>query len=147
MKTSLYNNNAEETLSVQGKVMDEIVDKALLPIFELAVANNYSLRDLVNIIVIAADVIAAENCIRLGIKERQAEREKLASCDVSRVKLAKPEDWCKMFGVEVIDPDGWQGTKPDWDTPITLDMFKSRFVVSTTRVSDKAQYKRNMHLF
>ena len=66
---------------------------------------------------------------------------------VSGVRL-KPTEWCKVFGVEVIDADGWRDRWGlSWDTAITRDMFIPRFMGSTTRVIDRQKYVLWQHLF
>jgi hypothetical protein len=57
-----------------------------------------------------------------------------------------PEQWCDIFGVQVIDPDGWRGTFPSWDTPITRDMFVSRYRTSTVRIVDFEKYRAWKHI-
>jgi hypothetical protein len=55
--------------------------------------------------------------------------------------IRTPKEWCDFFGVEIIDPDGWRGTSPSWNTRITRDMFKSRYQASTVRTVDKEKFK------
>ena len=47
--------------------------------------------------------------------------------------LRKPCEWCKIFGVEVIDPDGWDrdNFEVSWNTPITKAEFRNRASNST----------------
>jgi hypothetical protein len=43
-----------------------------------------------------------------------------------------PEEWCRAYGVSVLDPDGWRGQDArDWDDPITLLEFERRALLST----------------
>ena len=65
---------------------------------------------------------------------------------VNHLTRLTPTEWSDLFGVEVIDPDGWRGAmKPDWNTPITRDMFKTRYQMSTCRVVDKKKYAQWQH--
>lgn len=53
-----------------------------------------------------------------------------------------PAEWCVLFGVEVVDPDGWRGTDgPAWEHPITLEGFAKRFVCSTVRILNSQKYQ------
>jgi hypothetical protein len=50
----------------------------------------------------------------------------------------RPEDWCRIHKVVILDPDGWRGVdSPSWDTPIDEDEFLERMSVSTICSSDK----------
>ena len=42
-------------------------------------------------------------------------------------------EWCLLFGVTVIDPDGWdrKDFQRSWNEPITEAEFKRRVAVST----------------
>lgn len=44
-----------------------------------------------------------------------------------------PEQWERMLGVEVLDPDGWRGNMLAWEIPITREDFLRRAAESTTR--------------
>ena len=67
---------------------------------------------------------------------------------VNHLTRMTPTEWCNVFGVEVIDPDGWRhGYQPDWNTRITRDMFISRFMESTTRIVNGEKYAKWKHLF
>lgn len=50
--------------------------------------------------------------------------------------------WCLEFGVEVIDPDGWDRSSLDesWMEPITLDEFVARVMRSTVRTLGSLPY-------
>ena len=52
------------------------------------------------------------------------------------MKKLTPNEWCEIFGVEVIDADGWRGER-DWQTPIGLREFMWRYNESTVRIVDK----------
>lgn len=49
-----------------------------------------------------------------------------------------PDDWCKIKGIEVLDPDGWRGEdgRP-WADPISEDEFALRMGTSTVRISKR----------
>lgn len=42
-----------------------------------------------------------------------------------------PEDWQRVTGVRIIDPDGWTTNMLDWGAPLTRDDFLSRAACST----------------
>jgi len=75
----------------------------------------------------------------------------LAHCepaiDIPAPKRKTPVEWCASTGVQVLDPDGWRHQSPSWETPITWDMFLSRFNESTVRIVDKEKYLLHKHLF
>lgn len=52
----------------------------------------------------------------------------------AREDLKTPDEWCRIEGVEVMDPDGWRGRdgRP-WTDPITLAEFKNRLIICTMR--------------
>jgi hypothetical protein len=54
-----------------------------------------------------------------------------------------PGEWCEMFGVKVVDPDGWRGRNPTWFTAIPFDMFLSRYCESTTRVLNQTVFRKS----
>lgn len=44
----------------------------------------------------------------------------------------RPEDWCRIYKVLILDPDGWRKVgSPSWDTPIDEEEFIDRMSVST----------------
>lgn len=44
-----------------------------------------------------------------------------------------PDEWCKIRGIKILDPDGWRGPNdPSWDTPIDWMEFSERASRSTT---------------
>lgn len=43
------------------------------------------------------------------------------------------DEWCSIFRVEVLDPDGWREDGLPWDAPITEREFQRRASVSTIR--------------
>lgn len=64
----------------------------------------------------------------------------------SRETRKFPHEWCTLFGVEVVDPDGWRGRYAiPWDVAITLDMFVSRYRVSTCRIVNRERYAKYAH--
>ena len=44
-----------------------------------------------------------------------------------------PEEWEKITGVEIIDPDGWRNIKKDWADKITIDEFMELATPSTCK--------------
>jgi hypothetical protein len=93
----------------------------------------------------AIDVVATLE----KVPELRPKMAKLKTTKVSAKRdIRTPAQWCEFFGVEVIDPDGWRhGKQPSWNTPITRDMFKERYFMSTVRVADKAKYAQWKHYF
>ena len=48
--------------------------------------------------------------------------------------LLTPDNWCMLYHVQVLDPDGWRGANHKlWSVPITLEEFIERFNRSTAR--------------
>ena len=49
--------------------------------------------------------------------------------------LKTPEEWSKIKGYRIMDPDGWRTSDaPDWNTPINEAEFLRRAAVSTIRI-------------
>ena len=48
-------------------------------------------------------------------------------------ELRPAAEWCEVYGVEVLDPDGWRHDRTPWDAPITSESFLERAMVSTIR--------------
>lgn len=48
--------------------------------------------------------------------------------------LRTPDEWQKMLGVKVLDPDGWdrRNLEESWSEPISEDEFRIRASMSTT---------------
>lgn len=48
-------------------------------------------------------------------------------------ELLLPEEWCKIFSVTVIDPDGWDRNnfEESWNTRISRSEFLSKMMLST----------------
>ena len=68
-------------------------------------------------------------------------------CSQGQPKRRTPDAWSYMFGLYVIDPDGWRDYSLSWNAAITQDMFISCFNRSTVRISDIGRYKLYAHLF
>lgn len=44
--------------------------------------------------------------------------------DLAWPELKTPDEWCKIKGFRIMDPDGWRGhDRPDWDCPLTEEAF------------------------
>lgn len=55
-------------------------------------------------------------------------------CECTNSDLRTPEEWCKVFRVEIMDPDGWRSEgDPKWTDPISAEEFKQRMWISTIR--------------
>lgn len=66
----------------------------------------------------------------------------------SRTNLKTPAEWCAKFGVEVLDPDGWNRKDPNcMKYPITQSEFIEKYQHSTARVVDYEKYLTYRHLF
>jgi hypothetical protein len=51
--------------------------------------------------------------------------------------LKTPDEWCKLLGYEVMDPDGWRGSNGrPWMDPISQAEFEARIVTCTLRRVD-----------
>lgn len=66
--------------------------------------------------------------------------------------LKTPDEWCKLLGYEVMDPDGWRGSNGrPWTDPISQAEFEARIVTCTLRRVDPrsefraAQQERRNH--
>ena len=58
-------------------------------------------------------------------------------------------DWCKLTGVVVLDPDGWDRKAPnfdaDWDKEISFDTFWDKAANSTTKgMADLDEMKKSL---
>lgn len=61
----------------------------------------------------------------------------------SRTEHRTPDAWCALYGLEIVDPDGWRrADAPSWDTLISLPEFWRRFTASTTRGAAPSVYDR-----
>lgn len=40
--------------------------------------------------------------------------------------LRTPEEWCKLLGASIMDPDGWRDGTRAWEEPITKEEFDER---------------------
>lgn len=96
----------------------------------------------------------SEHILRFGLNTRKAERASTTLpaplIENKRIenKRMTPKQWSELFGVEVIDPDGWRnGSNITWLTPITQDMFIARYNASTVRVIDRERHQQWRHLF
>lgn len=45
--------------------------------------------------------------------------------------LKKPEEWGKILGWRVLDPDGWRKDDKPWEEPITENEYMERLFWST----------------
>jgi muconolactone delta-isomerase len=53
--------------------------------------------------------------------------------------VMSPQQWCDVYGVRIIDPDGWRSRDaPPWDQPITLVEFARRARICTTDAANPA---------
>lgn len=103
----------------------------------------------------------AVGILRKAINMRKAEREadkKTIDVDATVTKRGcspdnrkTPVQWSDKFGVEVVDPDGWDRASKDWQAewnrPLTQSQFIEKFQRSTTRVVDRVKYQTYKHLF
>ena len=46
-------------------------------------------------------------------------------------RLLTAHEWCDLYEIQIIDPDGWRGAGPTLDTRITKSDFHSRLNIST----------------
>ena len=115
----------------------------------------------------AVDVVCSEQILRQAIALRKAEREKAMTVDVAAAKVVEfanqelktkkvsakrdvrtPAQWCEFFGVEVIDPDGWNRYDPNcMSYPISQSMFIECYQKSTCRIVDSDKFRKYQHLF
>jgi hypothetical protein len=42
-----------------------------------------------------------------------------------------PEEWQKITGIIIYDPDGWREDNKNWDDPIDQDEWNRRMIIST----------------
>ena len=49
----------------------------------------------------------------------------------SQADMRKPEEWAKMEGIVIIDPDGWRNRGKSFDEPVSLLDFESMAEYST----------------
>lgn len=42
-----------------------------------------------------------------------------------------PDFWSAMYGVRILDPDGWRRDGKDFDEPLTFDEWRDRMLEST----------------
>ena len=44
-----------------------------------------------------------------------------------------PELWCKLTGIEILDPDGWNRAdyQNDWNKPLNFEQFYGKAILST----------------
>lgn len=111
--------------------------------------------------VLAAINVSAECCLREAIEMRKNERAvdvaaaKIVEVANQKLKTTKhpakrqtPAQWCKHFGVEVLDPDGWNRHDPNcMSYPISQSMFIECYQKSTCRIVDSDKFRKYQHLF
>lgn len=69
-------------------------------------------------------------------------REGVAPAAVS-VELRTPEEWGELYGVDIMDPDGWRSADaPAWTEPITLADFYKRARRCTVRNCATVDWQR-----
>jgi hypothetical protein len=55
-------------------------------------------------------------------------------------KLRTPEEWCKLTGTRILDPDGWRmRDAPPWEYPISELEFHWRAGMSTVSIANPAR--------
>jgi hypothetical protein len=60
-------------------------------------------------------------------------------------ELKTADEWSKLYGVVVRDPDGWRvEDAPSWETPITEDDFSSRMARSTVQIIDPYAFLKHV---
>lgn len=109
--------------------------------------NNLLVVDIIH-----ANEKGGRELLRQTLNERQllahAEPAIEIKAGCSRTNRKTPAQWCEKFGVEVIDPDGWDRTDPQCMAyPLRQDQFIERYQRSTCRVIDRAKYLPYRHLF
>lgn len=71
-----------------------------------------------------------------------------AKTGCSKTNRKTPAQWCEKFGVQVLDPDGWDRTDPNcMSYPISQDMFIKCYQLSTCRIVDSDKFRKYQHLF
>lgn len=56
--------------------------------------------------------------------------------------LRSPSEWGEIFGIQVLDPDGWRHDGKPWDDPIDVAEYRRRVWPSTVRVTEPAGWDR-----
>jgi hypothetical protein len=54
-----------------------------------------------------------------------------------------PEVWNSMYGVRIMDPDGWRRDGKDYDEPLTFDDWHDRMLDSTVAAPNAVFRKDN----
>jgi len=57
------------------------------------------------------------------------------------MKTYTPEQWSYIYGITILDPDGWRVDGSDYNKPITFFDFVNRANESTIDVISKARYR------
>ena len=47
--------------------------------------------------------------------------------------LKTPDEWCRLTGGKVLDPDGWRDDGTPWETPLSWADFAARYSISTSK--------------
>lgn len=69
-------------------------------------------------------------------------RERVVSVPES-AELRTPEEWGELYGVDIMDPDGWRSADaPAWTEPITLADFYERALRCTVRNCATVDWQR-----
>lgn len=50
---------------------------------------------------------------------------------ISKHSELTPEDWCRLLGARIADPDGWRDGSRQWWEPISREEFDTRLRVCT----------------
>jgi len=79
--------------------------------------------------------VLIENAAALLDDHGEGSRSALAAADMAM----PPAQWCRAYGVTILDPDGWRhGNFHPWDAPVTLAEFSRRAAMSTTDCANPA---------
>jgi len=105
-------------------------------------------NNLVVVDLIAKNELGGNELVRITLDEnKMLGHTNPLKAGFSSTNLKTPAEWCEKFGVEIIDPNGWNRKNPNsMEIPISCQTFRDKYWLSTTHIADRTKYDEYKHL-